>query len=203
MFTHDDEENRAQEREPEQEVESEAQPEADYEANLVEPDEEMGDIAGAQIKIKKLRDQLKEAQQKRDEYLDGWQRCKADGINVRREAFAAADRAGARAKESIIEDIVPALDSFDMAATGEAWANVDESWRSGIDQIRNQLLDALSRNGVTRYGKVGDMSDHNLHEIVQETEDVAGESGEIIRILRYGYKTPEKILRPAQVIVKK
>jgi molecular chaperone GrpE (heat shock protein) len=54
-----------------------------------------------------------------------------------------------------------------------------------------------------RYTKVGDMSDHNLHEVVQEMEDVAGESGEIVRILRYGYKANEKILRPAQVIVKK
>ncbi|MBI5004267.1 nucleotide exchange factor GrpE [Candidatus Kaiserbacteria bacterium] len=174
------------------------EPELDFEA-----DEEMGDLAGAQTKIKKLRDQLKEAQAKRDEYLDGWQRCKAESVNVRKEAFAAADRAASRAKDSIIEDIIPVLDSFDMAATGEAWANVDESWRSGIEQIRNQLLDALSRNGVTRYTKVGDMSDHNLHEIVQEMEDVAGESGEIVRILRYGYKTSERILRPAQVIVKK
>ncbi|MBI2030363.1 nucleotide exchange factor GrpE [Candidatus Kaiserbacteria bacterium] len=174
------------------------EPEVDF-----EPDEEMGDLAGAQTKIKKLRDQLKEAQSKRDEYLDGWQRCKAESVNVRKEAFAAGDRAASRAKDSVIEDIIPVLDSFDMAATGEAWANVDESWRSGIEQIRNQLLDVLSRNGVTRYTKVGDMSDHNLHEIVQEMEDVAGESGEIVRILRYGYKTQEKILRPAQVIVKK
>lgn len=174
------------------------EPEVDFEA-----DEEMGDLAGAQVKIRKLRDQLKEAQTKRDEYLDGWQRCKAESVNVRKEAFAAGDRAASRAKDSVIEDIIPVLDSFDMAATGEAWANVDESWRSGIEQIRNQLLDVLSRNGVTRYTKVGDMSDHNLHEVVQEMGDVAGESGEIVRILRYGYKTQEKILRPAQVIVKK
>lgn len=168
-----------------------------------EPDEEMGDIASAQTKIKKLRDQLKETQTKRDEYLDGWQRCKAESINTRKESFAAADRAAERAKESIIEDIIPVLDSFDMAATSESWATVDESWRSGMDQVRNQLLDVLSRNGITRYTKVGDASDHNLHEIVQEMEDVAGGSGEIVRILRYGYRSGDKILRPAQVIIKK
>ncbi|MBM3261243.1 nucleotide exchange factor GrpE [Candidatus Kaiserbacteria bacterium] len=176
-----------------------------------EPEEEMGDMAAAQAKIKKLRGELKEAQAKRDEYLDGWQRSKAESVNIRKEAFASADRASARAKESLMEDIIPVLDSFDMAATGEAWAAVDQSWRSGMDQVRNQLLDVLSRNGVTRYGKVGEMSDHNLHEIVQEMEDTPGASGEIIRILRFGYKseTPSntsgqaKILRPAQVIVKK
>lgn len=167
------------------------------------PEEEMGDMGAAQAKIKKLRTELKEAQAKRDEYLDGWQRCKAESVNIRKEAFASADRASTRAKESLIEDIIPVLDSFDMAATSEAWANIDQSWRSGMDQVRNQLLDVLSRNGVTRYGKVGEMSDHNLHEIVQEMEDAPGESGEIVRILRFGYKTSEKILRPAQAIVKK
>ena len=177
--------------------------EADIEDVNFEPEEDLGDMGAAQTKIKKLRDQLKEAQQKRDEYLDGWQRSKADSINARKEAFAAADRQALRAKESVIEDIIPVLDSFDMAATSEAWESVDESWRSGIDQIRNQLLDVLARNGVTRYGKIGEMSDHNLHEIVQEMEDVAGTTGEIVRILRYGYKMGDSLLRPAQVIVKK
>ena len=168
-----------------------------------EPEDELGDMGAAQAKIKKLRYSLKEAQQKRDEYLDGWQRSKADSINARKEAFAAADRQALHAKESVIGDIIPVLDSFDMAATSGAWESVDESWRSGIDQIRNQLLDTLARHGVTRYGKVGEMSNHNLHEIVQEMEDVAGAPGEIVRILRYGYKTGESILRPAQIIVKK
>ena len=176
-----------------------------------ETDTEMGDVDAAQAKIKKLRDQLKEAQQKRDEYLDGWQRCKAESVNVRKEALLSANRAAMRAKENLIEDLIPVLDSFDMAATSEAWANIDQSWRSGMDQVRNQLLDVASRNGVERYGKVGDHFDHSIHEAVQELDDVAGESGEIIRILRFGYKMIDpttnsgqaRIIRPAQVIVKK
>jgi len=168
-----------------------------------EPEDEMGSVGSLQAKMKKLRDELKEAREKRDEYLDGWQRCKADGVNARKEAAALGDRQAARAKEGVIEDIIPVLDSFDMAAGSEAWANVDESWRSGIDQIRNQLLDALSRHGVKRFGKVGEQYDHALHEAIQEMEDVAGESGEIVRILRYGYTVKDQVLRPAQVIVKK
>lgn len=169
----------------------------------VEPDAEFGDIGAAQAKIKKLREELKEVKTQRDEYLDGWQRCKADSINVRREALAMGDRQAIRAKESIIMDIIPVLDSFDMAVGSEAWGVVDDQWRSGIEQIRNQLLGVLSSNDVERYGKIGDMSDHALHEVVQEVEDVAGTSGEIVRILRYGYRMQDRILRPAQVIVKK
>jgi molecular chaperone GrpE (heat shock protein) len=38
---------------------------------------------------------------------------------------------------------------------------------------------------------------------VQEVDEMPGESGEIVRILRYGYKLGERVIRPAQVIVKK
>ena len=168
-----------------------------------EPEDELGTVAAAQAKIKKLRGELKEAQAKRDEYLDGWQRCKADSINARKEAAQQHDRAHGRGKESIIEEIIPVLDSFDMAAGGDAWLAIDENWRNGVDLIRNQLLDVLSRHGIERFGKVGDMFDHTEHEAVQEIEDVAGESGEVVRILRYGYKNGERIVRPAQVIVKR
>ncbi len=167
------------------------------------PDEELGDVASAAAKLKKLKDELAQVKAERQEYLDGWQRCKADSVNARKETLANAERLGARAKESLIEDIIPALDGFDMAASSPAWAQVDAGWRSGIEQIRAQLLDALSRHGVERFGNVGESVDHSMHEAVEESEDVPGESGTVARILRYGYKMGGKILRPAQVIVKK
>jgi len=175
---------------------------SDEEINF-EPEDEMGDIGAAQAKVKKLRDELKETKEKRDEYLDGWQRCKADSINARKEATERHDRAHGRGKETVIEDIIPVLDSFDMAAGGEAWLAVDENWRNGIEFIRNQLLDVLSRHGIERFAKVGEQFDHQLHEAVQEVDDMPGESGEIVRVLRFGYKTGDRVIRPAQVIVKK
>ncbi|HUO56229.1 MAG TPA: nucleotide exchange factor GrpE [Candidatus Paceibacterota bacterium] len=168
-----------------------------------EPEDEFGETGAAQAKIQKLRAELKEAQQKRDEYLAGWQREKADAVNAKREASVAHERHHARGKESVIEEIIPVLDSFDIAAGSDAWENVDDNWRNGMDQIRNQLLGVLSRHGIERYGKIGEQYDHNLHEVVQELDHVAGESGEIVKILRFGYKNGSHIIRPAHVIVKK
>ena len=168
----------------------------------IDDEAELGDIAAAQAKIKKLRDELTEVKAQKQEYLDGWQRCKADSVNARKEMLTAAERMGLRAKEGFIEEIIPVLDGFDMAAGSPSWESVGAEWRSGIDQIRNQLLDTLARHGVERFGKIGDIFDHGLHEAVEERDDVAGEAGTVARILRYGYKTGERILRPAQVIVK-
>ena len=167
-----------------------------------EPEDEMGTVGAVKAKMDKLRDELEKVKAERQEYLDGWQRAKADSINTRKDVLASAEREGKRAKENLIEDIIPALDGFDLAAGSPAWESVDAGWRSGVDQIRNQLLDVLSRHGVERYGKVGEKFDHALHEAVEERDDMPGESGEIVRILRYGYKMGSRILRPAQVIVK-
>ncbi len=172
-------------------------------SRLASDEAELGDVAGAQAKVKKLREQLKEAREKRDEYLDGWQRCKADSVNARKETLAEADRRAERLKMSLIEDIIPALDSFDMATGSEAWAEVSDGWKTGMEHVRNQLLEVLARHGVERFGKVGEAFDPRMHEAVQELDNVAGESHSIVKILRFGYSEGNKVLRPAQVVIKK
>jgi len=167
-----------------------------------ETDEELGDVAGAQAKMKKLREQLKDAQQKRDEFLDGWQRCKADSINARKELLADADKRAERQKIALIEDLIPVMDSFDMAAGSESWAEVSDGFRTGMEQVRNQLLVVLAGNGVERFGKVGEQFDPRTEEAAQEVDDVAGEPHSVVKILRYGYRMGDRIIRPAQVIVK-
>lgn len=175
---------------------------ADDDVHL-EPEEELGDAAAAKAKLQKLREELRKAKEERQEYLDGWQRCKADGINIKRDAETRAVRLSELLREELVHDIIPALDSFDMAAESEAWASVGEGWRSGMEHVRNQLIEALRRHGIERIGKVGERIDHALHEVVEEQDDVAGESGTVVRILRFGYRTKEKVLRPAQVFVKR
>ncbi len=168
-----------------------------------EPEDELGTAGAAKAKMLKLRDELEKVKAERQEYLDGWQRCKADSVNAKKEAVIAGERQAVRRIEEFVDSLLPALDSFDMAAGSEAWATIDKGWRTGMEQVQNQLLDALVGVGVQRYGKIGDVFDHSIHDAAEERDDVAGDSGTIVRILRYGYRSGERILRPAQVIVKK
>ena len=167
-----------------------------------ETEDELGDVAAVKAKIKKVRDELEKAKKERQEYLDGWQRCRADSINAKKEAQTAGARSGERKLESLIEDLLPALDGFDMAAGNPAWETVGAEWRSGVERIRNHLLDVLARYGAHRYGTVGDVFDPTIHEAMQEVDDAPGEPHSVVRILRYGYRKGERILRPAQVVVK-
>lgn len=167
-----------------------------------EPEEDFGDIGAAQAKLKKIKDELAKVKKERQEYLDGWQRCKADAINMKKDAVSSAARSAEMLREALVHDIIPVLDSFDMAAGSEQWNMVEQGWRSGMEQVRNQLVGALEAHGIKRYGKVGDLFDPALHEIVQEESNMPGETHSILRVIRYGYKSGERVLRPAQVVIK-
>ena len=56
-----------------------------------------------------------------------------------------------------------------------------------MEQVRNQLLDVMTRYGLHRYGKVGEAYSPFLHEPVQEVDGAPGRPGEIVRVLRAGY----------------
>jgi molecular chaperone GrpE len=167
-----------------------------------EPEEELGDIGAAQAKLKKLRTELKEAQQKASENLAGWQREKADSINARKDALREAQRAVEREKESFVYDLLPVLDSFDMAFAGGAFEAMSSEWQQGMKHIQNQLLGVLESHGIQRYGKLGEKFEPALHEAMQETDELPGDPHTIVRILRHGYRMGERIIRPAQVIVR-
>ncbi len=167
-----------------------------------EPEDELGSVGALQQKLAKLKDELGKVRKERQEYLEGWQRCKADSVNLKREAEARASRVAELLREELIHDIIPALDSFDMAAGSEAWASVSNGWRSGMEHVRDQLIEALRRHGIERIGKVGEPLNHAWHEVLEERDDVAGEEGTVARIVRFGYRTKERVLRPAHVVLK-
>ncbi len=160
------------------------------------------DVQDTQV-VKKLRNKLRNCEKEKREYLDGWQRAKADLMNSKKEAREVLERATAQSRETLAAELLPVLDSFDMAFRGEAWGNVDKVWQKGVEYIHTQLLGVLSAHGVEQFGKVGDTFDPNLYEAAKEREDKDAKPNTIVEVLQTGYKTKDSIIRPARVIVAK
>ena len=167
-----------------------------------EPEEELGSVGSLQAKLKKIRAELEGCKKERSEYLDGWQRCKADAINARKDTESKAARSAELLREALVHDIIPALDSFDMAAESETWAEISDGWKTGMEQVRDQLIDALRRHGIERFGKIGDSFDPVFHDIAEERNSVDGEAGSVIAVVRSGYKVGNRVLRGAHVVIK-
>jgi molecular chaperone GrpE len=154
--------------------------------------------------IKRLRDKLKECTAKKQEYLSGWQRAKADLVNAKKEFDRERKRIKQRGKEAVIDDLLPALDSFAMAmADTDTWESVDEEWRVGVEQIHNQLMTALEKNDVKQIKPdAGDEFDPQLHTSVDtKPADDQHEANTIASLEQTGYRIDDRIIRSAQVIV--
>ncbi len=151
--------------------------------------------------VKKLREKVKKLEAEKQEYLDLSQRTRADYANFKKEVEA--NRASDRkfAAKRLIEDLLPTLDSYDMAkGNKEAWEKVDQNWRMGIEYIFGQLRTVLENQGVVQFGQVGDTFDPNLHESMQQvTVHNESENDKVVNVLQNGYKMNDIVLRPARV----
>lgn len=164
--------------------------------DIVPEGEELQDL------VKKFRAQLKVSQKERDEYLTGWQRAKADYINLTREHEKSRKDFGAYADEAFFEDLLPVLESFGMAFSNkEAWEKAPKEWRVGVEYIHSQLLEALKQHHIEEYApKAGEKLDPRFHAPVA-TIPVTDEALDhtIVEVVKNGYKRADKVLRPADV----
>ena len=105
---------------------------------------------------KDLRDKLKICAKEKAEYLAGWQRTKADYINLKNEFEKKRVDLLKFANEKIIYDLLAVLDSFQMAtADKSAWEKLPANWRQGIENIHNQLESILRDYGLKRLDGLG------------------------------------------------
>lgn len=154
-----------------------------------------------EAKIEEISE-LEKVKAERDEYLAGWQRAKADLINFKKQNEAMMKEFRTMANEGLIEELLPVLQSFEMAfANKEAWEKADKNWRMGVEHIYNQLHSVLEQNGIKEILPLGAKFDPNLHEAVTFEKVEKEEPGTILKVIEKGYTLGSKILKPAKVIV--
>jgi molecular chaperone GrpE len=74
-------------------------------------------------------------------------------------------------------------------------------WAQGIELIYRKLLSLLEAEGVTKIEAEGQPFDPNLHEAISHEEVEGYQEGQIIEVVKQGYRVGERVLRPALVRV--
>ncbi len=153
--------------------------------------------------VKKLRARIKELEAKSQEYLTGWQKERADSVNLRKRLEEEKKEFAKFAKEDISTELISVLDSFDSAFKNkEAWEKVDKNWRVGVEYIHSQLINVLSNHGVTIVSPLGEKFDPQRDEAV-ENVPVENEKDDhkIVEVVSVGYKLQNKLIRAPKVKV--
>jgi molecular chaperone GrpE len=109
-----------------------------------------------------------------------------------------------RAAERLVEDLLPALDAFDLAMTSVAGLPREhEKVKKGIELTYAQLRGVLEKAGLERLDPVGEPFDPNEHEAVMHVEEGAHAEPTVVDVMRAGYRLKGRTLRPAMVKVAK
>jgi molecular chaperone GrpE len=133
------------------------------------------------------------------EVEDRWHRAAADLDNTRkraaRELAMARDVERARAASVFL----PVVDGLDDAVRYAKQVNAGLA--DGMESIREQAIAALERLGYPRIDEVNRPFDPRIHEVVSVTETDDLPPRTVAAIARLGFGTPERLLRPAGVVV--
>ncbi len=146
--------------------------------------------------IAKLKQKLLEVQEK-------WLRGVAEMDNLRKRTKRDVEEALARGRTDVLREILPAIDSIDLALN-----TVDEKTEKsgiveGMEMVRKQFISSTERFGLKAVESREKAFDPNYHEAVAQVESNEHEAGQIVEEMRKGYLLGERLLRAAMVIVSK
>jgi molecular chaperone GrpE len=132
-------------------------------------------------------------QQRFDQLEDRYKRALADLDNFRKRSAKETERRVTEARDGVLREWLEVVDSVERALQ----TSEDEGLRALYDQMRG----ILERHRVVRVGERGDPFDPEIHEAVAVTETEEAPDGTVVEVARPGYRSGDRVLRPAQVVV--
>lgn len=144
---------------------------------------------------------LAEAQAKAAEYLDGWQRARAEFANYRKRADKEREDAHQNAVVETLRKLLPVLDDFDRALSKVPTERVEDELIKGFSLIHRKLVGLIENAGLKVVNPQGEPFNPAYHEAIghDDTSDVS--SGHVSQVLQKGYLYGERVIRPALVRV--
>ena len=184
--------------EPAAEVEAESQieptPQAEGEAQ-----EDQAQAETEELDV--LRQELEEAREKEAEYLDGWQRARAELSNARKRFQREQQRAYANAKADLLVRMLPIIDDFERAFETLPEDLASDAWVEGVKLVQYKALGLLEQEGVAPIDAVGQDFDPSLHQAVTHEPSEEVPEGHVIAEMQRGYTIGDRVLRPCMVRV--
>ncbi len=179
-------------------VENEDGDSAELNSNLASSPEEIkpeNNDLNLLAEMEKVKDELAA---KNDRLL----RLQADFDNFRKRAAKEKLELTAAIEQSFLTDLLPLLDNLERASSAAEGENSDvETLRKGIEMIKTETVNALTKHGLEPIDTKDKMFDPNFHQAVGAVQDETKEDGAIFAEFQRGYIARGKVIRPSMVQV--
>lgn len=145
--------------------------------------------------VESMQAELAEA---KDKYL----RLYAEFENYKKKVQKDKEDLVKYSNESLIYELLPALDNLEMALKHSAEAN-SESLIKGVENTLREFVRILEKFGLKSIDALGKPFDPAYHHAMSQVERDDVEGNMVVEEFRKGYLYNEKVLRPSLVAVSK
>jgi molecular chaperone GrpE len=153
----------------------------------------------------RLRAELEEADRDRVQFKNMAQRIQADFQNFRRRTEEQRQEASRAAGEDLILRVLPVLDDLELALARvpDGLSGAEAGWQQGVHLVAQKFQRVLEDLNVESVEADGKPFDPWEQDIVSYQEVPGMPDGQVLAVVRRGYKYHGKLLRPALVTVAK
>lgn len=136
----------------------------------------------------------------RDEFKELAARAQADLLNYRRRVDEERQYLERNAANGVVARLLPVID--DLRRAVESMPPDGGSWNDGVRMVLHNVEAVVQSVGVSVYEPApGDTFDPAVHEAVAQAPTPDYAAGAVVACVRAGYRTADRILRAAQVVV--
>ena len=155
--------------------------------------------------VEQLEQQLAEKDKQLQETLAKYRSAASEfeesRIRLRREISKEIERG----RREILADLLEVVDNLDRAIDSAKQGSTTGALLQGVEMVRRQFLSKLEGLGVSRIDAgTGSAFDPAIHEAITTVPaSDPDQDGQIVGVVRQGYRIGEDVLRPASVAVAK
>lgn len=135
-----------------------------------------------------------------ESHLNDARRIKAEFENYKKRMLREQSVLLERASTSLVERLLPVLDSFRLAIVAADRTKNDKEFLRGVELVYGELLDVLKKEGLEEIDAEGKPFDPEVHEAVMHVE-AGAPGGHVVEVMRTGYRLKGRVLRAAMVSV--
>lgn len=156
--------------------------------------------------VEELERQVAEKDRQLQEYIGKYRQAASEFEEARLRLRREISKDIERGRRDIIADLLEVLDNLERAieASKATKTGASPALLQGVELVRRQFLAKLESLGVRRIDAEGQQFDPSVHEAVSAipTSDAARD-GQVVGVIRSGYRINDDVLRPAAVAVAK
>jgi molecular chaperone GrpE len=173
------------------EVEAPDAPKADEPKEAAKPDP-----------IAELEAKLAAAEKEKKDNFEKFLRSAADIENMRKRQKRELEDAKTESKFKVLKEMLPVVDNLERAIEHASAGGEKNPIVEGVQLVLRQFNNAFERLEVQAVEAMDQPFDPNQHEAISQQESDKP-PGTVVQVLQRGYKSGDRLLRPALVVVAK